>query len=295
MNTKLLRSSLLFVSSLCFIAGLSAQTPAPAPKLEFPAPSPTSTLKQRVGVTDIEVTYSRPGVKGRKIFGGLETYGKVWRTGANAATKISFSTAVKLNGTAIPAGEYALYSIPGKDEWTVIVYKVTGKWPWGAYDYKDTNDVARISVKPVTLPTPLETCTIGIDDISDESATFFIAWETTRVPMKLELDLTSTLVPQIEAVMASDAAKKPYFEAAMFYYGHNLDLKKALAWIDAGIAAQPEALWMIYRKGLILAKMGDKAGALAAAQQSLALAAKADGGFKDEYTRLNNALIESLR
>ncbi len=293
MNTKLFRSGLLFVSSLCFIAGLSAQTPAAAPKLEFPAPSPTSTLKQRVGTTDIEITYSRPGVKGRKIFGGLESFGKVWRTGANAATKISFSTAVKLNGTAIPAGEYALMSIPGQNEWTVIINKGTGQW--GAYAYDDKNDVARIKVAPVTLPSPVETFTIDIGDIRDESATLSLAWENTRVPVKLELDVTATLVPQIEAVMASDAAKKPYLEAAMFYYGHNLDLKKALAWIDTGITAQPDALWMIYRKGLILAKMGDKAGALAAANQSLALAAKADGGLKDEYTRLNNALIESLR
>ena len=293
MNTKLFRSSLLFVSSLCFIAGLSAQTPAPAPKLEFPAPSPASTLKQRVGNTDIEINYSRPGVKGRKIFGGLESYGKVWRTGANAATKISFSTAVKLNGTAVPAGEYALMSIPGKDEWTVIINKVTGQW--GAYAYDANNDVARIKVTPATLPSLLETFTIDIGDIRDESATLSLNWETTKVPVKLEVDVVTSLVPQIEAVMASDAAKKPYLEAAMFYYGHNLDLKKALGWINTGIAEQPEALWMIYRKGLLLAKMGDKAGALAAANQSLALAAKANGAIKDEYTRLNNVLIESLR
>lgn len=292
MNTKLLRSGLLFVSSLCFIAGLSAQTPA-APKLEFPAPSPASTLKQRVGITDIQVDYSRPGVKGRKIFGGLETYGKVWRTGANSATKISFSTAVKLNGTAIPAGEYALMSIPGKDEWTVIINKVTGQW--GAYAYDEKNDVARIKAAPVTLPGLVETFTIDIGDIRDESATLSLAWENTRVPLKLEVDVTTALVPQIEAVMASAEPKKPYLQAAMFYYAHDLDLKKALGWINTGIAEQPEALWMIYRKGLILAKMGDKAGALAAAQQSLALAEKASGGIKDEYTRLNNALIESLR
>jgi len=292
MNTKLFRSSLLLVSSLCFIAGLSAQTPA-TPKLEFPAPSPAATVKQRVGLTDIEINYSRPGVKGRKIFGGLESWGEVWRAGANSATKISFSTPVKLNGVAVPAGTYALFALLDPKEWTIILGK--GPEQWGAYAYDQKNDVARIKATPVNLPTPIETFTIGIGDVRDESATLYLAWESTRVPMKLEVDVTSVLVPQIEAVMASDAAKKPYLEAAMFYYAHDLDLKKALGWINEGIAQQPDALWMIYRKGLLLAKMGDKAGALAAANQSLALAAKANGAIKDEYTRLNNALIASLK
>ena len=292
MNTKLLRSGLLLVSGLCFIAGLSAQTPA-APKLEFPQPSPASTLKQRVGLTDIEITYSRPGVKGRKIFGGLESWGEVWRAGANSATKVTFSTPVKLNGVAVPAGTYAMFALLDPKEWTIILGK--GPEQWGAYAYDQKNDVARIKATTVTLPTPIETFTIGINDIRDESATLFLTWETTRVPMKLEVDVVTTLVPQIEAIMASDAAKKPYLESAMFYYGHDLDLKKALGWINEGIAKQPDALWMIYRKGLILAKMGDKAGALAAANESLALAAKASGAIKDEYTRLNNTLIASLR
>ena len=293
MNTKLLRCGLLFVSSLCFIAGLSAQTPA-APKLEFPAPSPASTLKQRVGLTDIEVNYSRPGVKGRKIFGGLESFGKVWRTGANSATKISFSTAVKLNGTAIPAGEYALFSIPGSEEWTVIINKVTGQW--GAYAYDEKNDVARIKATPVTLPNLVETFTIGLTDLRDESATLFLMWEKTLVPVKLEVNVTTTLVPQIEAFMASDAAKKPYAQAAMFYYDHQLDLKKAVAWMDAAITEQPAAFYLVYRKALIQAKAGDKAGALTTAQASLEGAAKAPSpALKDEYTRLNNELIASLR
>ena len=293
MQNKLLRSGLLLVSSLFFIAGLSAETPA-APKLELPAPSPAATFKQRVGITDIEINYSRPGVKGRKIFGGLESYGKVWRTGANSATRISFSTEVKLNGTTIPAGEYALLSIPGETEWTVILNKATTQW--GAYAYDEKNDVARLKAASVTLPNPIETLTIGVGDIRDESATLYIAWEKTWVPLKLEVDVVATLVPQIEAVMASDAAKKPYVPAAMFYYEHNLDLKKALAWIDTAIAEQPDAFYFVYRKALIQAKAGDKAGAIATASASLEAAAKAPSpSLKDEYTRLNNELIAKLK
>lgn len=294
MNTKLLRSGLLFVSSLCFIAGLSAQTPA-APKVEFPAPSPASTLKQRVGLTDIEVNYSRPGVKGRVIFGGLEPWGEVWRAGANGATKVSFSTAVKLNGTPVPAGTYALFAQLGQEEWTIILSKAPDQW--GAYAYDVKNDVARIKAQPVKLAAAVESFTIDINDLRDESATLNLIWEKTRVPVKIEVDVVASLVPQIETFMTSAEPKKPveYVQAAMFYLEHNLDLKKALAWMDAAIAAQPDAFYFVYRKAKVQAKMGDKAGALATAQASLAAAAKAGGAIKDEYTRLNEALIASLK
>jgi hypothetical protein len=281
--------------ALATAAGLPAQSAAPAaPKLEFPAPSPAATVKQRVGLTDVEVTYSRPSMRGRKIFGGLESYGKVWRTGANSATKVTFSTPVKFGGTAVAAGSYALFTIPGESEWTVILNQVTGQW--GAYAYDEKNDLARVKVAPASLPSPVETFTIGFDDLQNESsATLSLAWEKTHVSVKIDVDLVGTLVPQIEAVMASDAAKKPYYAAAMFYYENNLDLKKALGWLEAAIAANPKAFYLVYRKGLILEKMGDKAGAIAAAEASLAAAEKETGAIRDEYVRLNQGLLARLR
>jgi len=287
-----LRSLIAALAPVAFIASLTAQTPA-APKLEFPMPSPPTTLKQRVGITDIEVNYSRPGVKGREVFGGLVPYDQVWRTGANSATKLTFSTAVTLNGSPIPAGTYELFTIPGKTEWTVIVHKNMSQW--GDYQYDQKNDVVRVKAKPVTLPSPMESFAIGFSDLRDSSATFYLAWEKTRVPMKLEIDTVGMLKPQVEAAMAVEGAKKPYFASAMFYYENNLDLKKAMTWLDAGLEENPKAFWMIYRKGLILEKMGDKAGALAAANQSLKMASQAQGAMKDEYTRLNRALIASLK
>ena len=279
--------------TLAAAAGLSGQSEAPAaPKLEFPAPSPASTLKQRVGLTDIEIVYSRPGVKGRKIFGGLEAYGRVWRAGANSATKITFSTPVKVGGTEIPAGTYGLFAIPGEAEWTVILNKIANQW--GAYQYNIKDDVLRVKVAPVTLAQPVETFTIDLNDIRDESAMLNLVWENTRVPVKLEFDYVAKLAAQVEAAMAGPG-KKPYFAAAMFFYGSNLDLKKATAWMDAAIAAQPDAFYMYYRKGLILAKMGDKAGAIAAARKSIELAAKDTSPAKDEYIRLNEALLATLQ
>ena len=292
MITPPLRTGFIFASGLAFAAGLLAQAPQ-APKIEFPAASPAATLKQRVGLTDIEINYSRPGLKGRVVVGKIDPYGKVWRTGANSATRVAFSTSVKLQGSKLDAGTYELFTIPGQDEWTVILQKA-GK-QWGAYQYKEENDTLRVKAKPVALANPVETFTIDINDIRDESATLNLIWAGWRVPVKLEVDVVSTLVPQMEAVMASDAAKKPYAQAAMFYRDHDLDLKKAAAWLDTAIAEQPDAYYLVYHKARILAKMGDKEGAIALARQSIAMAAKDTGPAKDEYTRLNEALIASLR
>ncbi len=137
--------SLLSVFVWAFATGLLAQTP----KVDFPQASPTATLKQHIGLTDIEITYSRPSVKGRTIYGGIVPYGEVWRTGANASTKISFSTDVKLNGNAVPAGKYSLFTIPGEEEWTIIISKDTNSF--GAFGYKPENDLVRFKAAPVKL------------------------------------------------------------------------------------------------------------------------------------------------
>jgi hypothetical protein len=248
-----------------------------------------------VGLTDIEIVYSRPGLKGRKVFGGLEPYGVVWRTGANNPTKITFSTAAKIGGKDVPAGSYGLYSIPGETEWTVIINRI-GEKDWGAYSYQEANDVARVKVKPVALAQPVETFTIDFNDIKTESATLNLIWEKTRVPVKVEVDVVGKLRPELEAVMAGNAEKKPYFNAAMFYYENGGDLKKALEWMEAGLKEQPAAFYMVYRKGLILAKMGNKAGALAAAKASKEAAARDNRtSLRDEYIRLNDMLIASLK
>ena len=287
--TPSLLASLLAVAAPILPGSLSlSQEPA----IEFPEASPAATWKQRVGLTDVEVQYARPGAKGRKVFGGLVPYGEVWRTGANTSTTITFSRDVKVEGQAVPAGAYALFSIPGEAEWTVILSKTTGAW--GAYSYDAKNDLARVKVKPIALKDPVETMTLELDELRGVSARFSILWEKTRVPVRIETDLVAQLVPQIEAAMAG-AGQKPYFAAAMFYYENDLDLKKALAWMDEALKAQPGAVWMVYRKGLVQAKAGDKKGALASGEEALALAKKAGGALGDEYTHLAEALIASVK
>src|ERR1700733_4109904 len=185
MNSKLLR----FFSAVAGGLLLASNLPAQTHKVDFPAASPACTLKQRVGLTDIEIVYSRPGVKDRAIFGGLIPYGQVWRTGANAATKITFSTAVKLNGTDIPAGTYALFTIPGENEWTVIINK--GAAQWGAFQYDEKADVVRVKAMPIKLAETIETFTIEFNKIRDASAVMNIVWDKTVVPVNIELDVTS--------------------------------------------------------------------------------------------------------
>ncbi len=285
MKTKTILFVLTVGLGLSFSGGVLAQ----APKVEFPAASPACTIKQHVGLTDIEVTYSRPSAKGRKVFGNVVPFGSVWRTGANNATKITCSTALKLNGTDIAAGTYALYTIPGESEWTIILNKGAGK---SGTQYDEKEDVVRFKTTPVNLSdTSIETFTIEFNHLRDESAVLNLVWEKTVVPIKVELDVTSRLLPQIDAAMAAEGGNKPYYQAAMFYYDHGQDLAKAKDWVEAAIT-QREAYYIVHLKAKILAKLGDKEGALAAANRSMELAKT---GKDSAYVKLNEDLIASLK
>jgi hypothetical protein len=284
-------SATLRLAAIATLAVVNAPGQTPAPKVTFPALSPSATLKQKVGLGEITVEYARPSAKGRKIFGGLEPFGTVWRTGADTATKISFTTPVKVEGKELPAGSYALYSIPGANEWTVIFNKVTGEW--GAYSYKQENDALRVQVKPVALSQPTETFTIDLNDIRADAATLNLVWEKTRVPVKLQFDIVKDMVAQIEAAMKAEKAPAGlHLRAAQFYYENNLDLNKAKTWIEEVTKGDKPSFYALYWKARILAKLGDKQGAIAAAKQSMATA---DGAPKAEFIRLNETLIASLK
>ena len=199
-----------------------------------------------------------------------------------------------LAGTDIPAGAYALFTIPGEKEWTIILSKNTAQW--GSFQYNEKDDVARFKVTPVTLAESIETFTIEFNRIRDESAVLNLVWDKTVVPIHLDVEVTSKLVPQIETAMASPDKKQAglYFQAATFYYNHDLDLKKALDWVNAGLADNPRIAYeMLHLKAQILAKQGDKAGAIAAAKQSSELAVKAEGAGSS-FVKMNQDLISSL-
>ena len=284
-----------FLPVLAFALVFASTGLAQTPRVDFPAASPACTIKQRVGLTDIEISYSRPGKKDREIFGGIVPFGQVWRTGANASTKISFSTPVKLEGNDIPAGKYALFTIPGEDEWTIILSKDLNM---SIFNYNATNDFIRFKVRPVTLSdTMIETFTIEFNHLRDESAIINLVWDKSVVPIHFEADLKDKLVAQIEAAMASSDKKSPgfYFQAATFYFNHDLDLKKALEWTNAGLESKPNiAFELLHLKAQILAKHGDKEGAIAAAKESSELSIKAEGPG-NSFVKMNDDLISSLK
>jgi hypothetical protein len=261
--------------------------------LKFPAPSPSATVKQVVGLTEVEIVYARPAMRGREVFGGLVPYDQIWRTGANSSSKITFGGPVVFGGVAVPAGTYALYSVPGKTSWEVILSSNTELW--GSYGYVADKEAARVKATPVTLSDSVESFTLSIDAVDADAATLNIAWAKVRVPVMISADTQHALIPEIEAVMASDAAKKPYFQAAMYLYSKDENLAKAADWIAIAAEQQPNAFWITHRQGLVLAALGDKAGAIAAAEKSLASAQQAEGEIKEEYTRLNQALITRLK
>jgi tetratricopeptide (TPR) repeat protein len=238
-------------------------------KIEFPAASQHATVKQRVGLTDIEVDYSRPNKNNRDIFGGLVPYGKLWRTGANAPTKIKFSKAVTLGGKEIPAGEYALFTIPTADEWTVIVSKDAKLQ--SAADYKQENDAARITAKPEPIPDTIETFTIGLRDVKGASATLNFVWDKTRVPVKLTTGDVEQVSKELEAVVSAGTPLDPRtaYQAAAFYYDNNKDMNQAAKWVDQALAKNPDAYFMHYKKAQIQAKLGNKKEAVASAQKSI--------------------------
>ncbi len=267
---------------------------AQSPKIEFPAASPACTIKQRIGITDVTVVYSRPSARGRHMLGGIDPYGQVWRTGANDATRITFSGPVKLNGTAVEAGAYGLFTVPGESDWTVILSKDAKQW--GAYKYDPKDDVVRIKATAAVLPEPVETLTIDFGNFSVGKAELQLSWEKTRVPVLIESDL-SPVVAQIYAALAAPGGKKPYLPAAQFYFYAGLDPVKALGWVDAAIQQQPpmaQSFGVATLRAGLLARAGRKDEAVAQAHKAIELTKSAEEPARSEYVRLNQNTLAKL-
>lgn len=274
----------IFLSALaitCF-AFLSAA------QVKMPAPSPTQTIKQDFGIGTIELTYSRPSIKGRKIFGDLVPLNKLWRTGANAATRIFFSEPVEIGGKKIDSGTYVLYTIPGLDTWDVILNK--GLDNWGIDGYKETEDVIRFKAEPARMKRKLETFTMDFSDITGESCSLNIMWEKTSLSIPIVTNFKDKVRAQIEAAMKTN--KKPYWQAAQFYNEYDKNLPQALDNVTKAIEENKEAFWMWIYKARIQKDMGDKAGAMESSKKSMELAAAAKN---DDYVKMNKDLQKTLK
>lgn len=261
---------------------------ANAQQLRTPAPSPAQTIKQDFGLSDIELSYSRPGIKDRKIFGDLVPYGKVWRTGANNATTITFGDEVMIGGKKVPAGKYGLLTIPGADEWTMIISKQTDVSSPAAY--KESEDVVRVKVKPATVGMKAETFTMQFANVQAESVELHMRWDNILVSLPITANVEEKVMAQINNLMNKD--NRPYFGAAMYYIEKGKDMNQALAWLDKAVEQNPNAFWIHHQRANTLAKLGKKAEAKAAANKSMELAKTAKN---DDYVRLNEKLLAELK
>ncbi len=264
-------------------------------QVQTPQPSPAASVSTNVGLTDIKIDYFRPSAKGRKIFGTdanvVVPFGAIWRTGANTGTKITFSDNVTVEGVAVPKGEYLIFSWPGATEWTVSLYKDI-KLGGNTGGYDKTQEAANFKVKSEKLTERVETLTFEIGDIAPDSksAKVQMAWENTSVKFTVGVDYDAKVMKSIEA--STKVNPNNYFQAAVYYLESGKDLKQASEWINKAVEANPTAFWILYQKARILAKLGDKAGALAASKTSWEESKKANNR---DYQMMNEDLQKSLK
>jgi hypothetical protein len=268
--------------------------PAAQAQITTPQPSPKSTVTQRVGLTDVTITYSRPGVKNRAIFGTVVPYGKRWRTGANATTTIKFSDDVTIEGKKVPAGEYGLYTVPTAAEWTVVLNKGL-KQGADVDGFKDEQDVARFTIKPYKLANKVETFTISFAELTPATANVDILWDMTGAKFKIVADVEGKVMAQIDEKVVKNAtpAAGDLAAAAVYYNDNNKDPKQALAWIQKANATEPK-FWNVNTEAKIRLKMKDYKGAVTAAEQSKKLAL-ASTPPNTEYAKMADELVAEAK
>jgi hypothetical protein len=279
---KKMKKLLLFAFALTLMFSANAQ-------VETPQPSPFTKIEQKVGLTDVTLEYSRPSMKGRKIFGDLVPYGKMWRAGANKNTMITFSDDVSIEGTSLKAGSYAIFISPNKQSWDIVFYSDTNNWGTPG-EWDESKVAAKVSAKIYEMPMNVETWTIGIDDLTNSSASIGFIWENTYAAVKFKVPTETKVSASIKKVMAGPSAND-YYAAAVYNLAEGKDLKDAMTWIDKAVEMtkdQPR-FWYLRQKSLIHAANGDKKGAIAAAKKSLDGAQKAGN---DDYVKMNK---ESLK
>ncbi len=276
-----MKKIVFLLNAVLLLSQANAQT------LTTPQPSPTQTVKQNFSLGSVELNYSRPAKKGRTVMGDLVPYGKVWRTGANNATTLTFSDDVTIGGKEVKAGKYGLLTIPEADKWTIIISKdVTVTQPSA---YKQENDVVRVQADVIKTPFTVENFTINFANITGSSLNVEMMWENTYVQFAVTANTDAKVMKQIDDAMNKDS--KPYFNAASYYYDNGKDMNQALTWVNKALETNKEAFWMYLLKARIHKKLGDKAASKAAATTCIEVATKAKN---DDYVKMANELIAGL-
>jgi len=275
---------ILLLSAIFCYSFISAQ-------IKSPQPSPTATITQKVGVSNISVEYSRPGAKEREIFGGLVSYGKMWRTGANKATKITFNENCVFGGAKVKKGSYSLFTIPGKKQWTVVLNKNTELWGVGEYDEK--NQVCSVVAKVIETKDFTESFTIDFGTFKSFSAIMSLKWANTKIDIKIESLEAKKLEKQYLELLTKGPSASDYYNGAKFFADNTSEYEMALEWINTAIDKRPDAFWMQFHKARILNKMGNKKESISVAEKVIFLAKEK----KDDYGYIKRSedLIKSIK
>lgn len=280
-----MRKSILSIAAAAALFVTANQASA---QIKIPQASSTAKIEQTVGIKTVTLQYQRPNSNGRVVFGELVPFNQVWRTGANSLPIITFQEQVLLGGKEVPAGTYGILTIPKKGEWTIILSKNTEQW--GAYTYKQEEDLLRFEAKAKTISDKVETFSMNFDDVHANGANLVISWENTAVTIPLVVDQKAEIIASIEEGMKGE--KKPYLQAAQYYLKNNLDLKKATEWISEADKGNTKAPHIKYWKAKIQLAAGDKAGAIKTAQEGVEMA---KAGKNEEYVKLNTQVINEAK
>ncbi|MBJ6367072.1 DUF2911 domain-containing protein [Snuella sedimenti] len=271
-----MKKLLLSVMAFALMYSVNAQ-------IDTPPPSPSAKIEQKVGLTDVVLEYSRPSMRGRTIFGDLVPYDKLWRTGANKNTMITFSDEVKIAGKTLKAGSYAIFTKPGKTSWDVIFYSDTNNWGT-PQEWDDSKVAVKATAQIYEMPMKVETFTMTFDDLSSGSAVLGMLWENVYVGVPFEVPTDKTVTASINKVMNGPSAND-YYAAAVYYSREGKDINQAKEWIDKAMSMiEKPAFWHFRQQSLIYAKAGDKKAAIATAKKSLAGAEEAGNA---DYIKMN--------
>jgi Protein of unknown function (DUF2911) len=255
-----------------------------AAQVEHPRISPAATVIQTIGLSEVRIDYSRPAARGRKIMGELVPFNRIWRVGANESTKITFSDSVKINGSWIPAGTYALYAIPQEKEWIIIIHKNTTHWGDGRTNYKPEEDQLRFTVAPILTATYTENFLIGFDEITHQRTQLNLDWEFTRITFQLEFDTHKRMLAKISSAIADNPTAATYYEAARYFQEQNFQLETSRTYLAKALELSGDKYYIHRVWALVEAQLKNFPAAIRHAELSKTLAAK-EG--KDEFVRMN--------
>jgi hypothetical protein len=272
--------SLLIVALLLTAQSATAQ-------IKTPAPSPVCKINQEFGLVKVDIEYSRPSARGRKVFGDLVLNGEMWRTGANNCTKVTFSDEVSVGGIKLPAKQYALYTIPGASEWTIIFYKNTTFWGVPGKDFKEEDVAARFNVPVQSTKDVVETFTIDLNNLRNNSADLILTWENTKIVVPVKVDTDMKVLADIKTQIEGPSAGT-YYQAGRYYFEEKKDMNQALEWVTKSLEKGGDKFWILQMKAKILAELGRYKDAIATAEKSSELARTE---ANTDYPRANDKLI----